>query len=64
MQGLERRMVEVGTWLLSLVCGSMGIFTLWFSFLNASLSQYAVEFLGAAFALELANHFFLSPRRH
>jgi hypothetical protein len=64
MGELERRMMQLGSWLLSLVCGSMGVFTLWFTFIAPSLMPYAVVFLGIGLVLEIANHKFLAePRR-
>jgi hypothetical protein len=64
MGELERRMMRLGNWPLSLVCGNMGVFTLWFSFIAHSLIPYAVGFLGIGLALEIANHRFLAaPRR-
>lgn len=63
MGELERRMMRLGNWLISLVCGSMGIFTLWFCSLQMALIPYAVGFLGIAVALELANRFLLAPER-
>jgi ABC-type uncharacterized transport system permease subunit len=58
---LERRVMRLGNWALAVVCGSMGVFTLWFCFLRAGLIPYAVGFLGIAVALEAANHYFLAP---
>jgi hypothetical protein len=63
MGELERRMMRLGNWLLSLVCGSMGVFTLWFCFLNAALIPYAVGFLGIAVLLEAANRYLLAADR-
>lgn len=60
---LERQMMRLGNWLIALVCGSMGVFTLWFSYLNAAFISYAIAFFGIAFALEAANWYFLSPDR-
>jgi hypothetical protein len=58
------RMMQLGTWVLSTVCGSMGVFSLWFTFINAALISYTFAFLGIACALQVANHFFLAePRR-
>jgi hypothetical protein len=57
-------MAQLGTWLISTVCGSMGVFTLWFSFITHSLIPYALVFLGLGLALEAANRRFLAaPRR-
>ena len=64
MGELERRMMRLGNWCLSLVCGSMGVFTLWFCFIAHSLIPYAIGFLGMALVLEIANHKLLAaPRR-
>ena len=61
---VERRMMRLGNWLIALVCGSMGVFSLWFSFLAPSLTPYTILFLGLGLVLELANHRFLAvPRR-
>ena len=63
MGELERQMMRLGNWLIALVCGSMGVFTLWFSYLNFALMSYAVAFFVIAFGLEAANWYFLSPDR-
>lgn len=63
MGELERRMMRLGNWLIALVCGSMGVFTLWFSFVAPSLLFYAVGFLSVGLILEIANHRFLVARR-
>lgn len=57
------RMLQLGNWVLSTICGSMGVFTLWFSLLfhDKGLAQPAAAFLAAALALELARHYFLTP---
>ena len=58
------RMMQLGTWVMSTVCGSMGVFSVWFTFLNTALIPYAFGFLGLAVALRLADHYFLAePRR-
>ena len=58
------RMIQLGTWVLSTVCGSMGVFSLWFTFLNTALIPYAFGFLALGVALQLASHFYLTePRR-
>lgn len=63
MGELERRMMWFGNWLIALVCGSMGVFSLWYSFLAPSLIPYAALFLGLGAILEVANHWFLAARR-
>ena len=61
---LERRVMQLGNWTLSLTCGSMGVFTLWHAAANpAKLLPYAAGFLAVAGALEAANHFFLAERK-
>lgn len=57
---LERRMIQLGNWLLALVCGSMGVFTLWFCLLNVALISYAVGFLAIAILLDVANRYFFA----
>ena len=60
---LERQMMRLGNWVIALVCGSMGVFTLWFCSLNFSLIPYAVGFFGIAFLLEATNWYFFAPQR-
>src|SRR5689334_18089811 len=57
---LERRVMQLGNWALSLTCGSMGVFTLWYSIDIPRLLPYAAGFLAIGGALEAANHLFLS----
>jgi hypothetical protein len=56
---LERRFMRLGSWVIALVCGSMGVFTLWFSYLSASLIPDAAGFLAIAVAVDLASRRFL-----
>jgi hypothetical protein len=58
------RMMQLGTWVLSTVCGSMGVFSLWFVHLTAAMIPYAIGFLCFALGLEFANRRYLAePRR-
>lgn len=62
MDELARRMMRLGNWLIALICGSMGVFTICFCYLSATLIPYAVLFFGIAFTLEAANFYFLADR--
>ena len=60
---VERRMMRLGNWLIALICGSMGVFSLWFSYHGVALMPYVVGFFAIAFGLEAANHYFLGAER-
>ena len=63
MGDLEWRMMQVGNWLIALICGSMGVFCLWFSFSIPKLAPDAAGFLALAIVLELASHFLLRAKK-
>lgn len=48
-------LARIGNWVLSVICGGMGLFTLWFTFRDSSFAPFAIVFLGLALALESAN---------
>jgi hypothetical protein len=58
------RMLQLGSWAIALICGSMGVFCLWFSYLSAQIASYAAEFMLAAIAVEWArHHYFPTSKR-